>query len=522
MRGSLLDGVTLGQSGPVSDLLESCSADPDRRLLMWPGGTWTVHDLASTARAFALELTNRGISAGDRVAIVSGNSPRRLAWQFAIWWIGAVEVSVNSELRGPLLAFVLADAELSFLVVEREFLELVSDQPVPVLIIDEHVAGFVTASQAADLDQVALSMNPSGLATILYTSGTTGPSKGVMLPRAYFSNLGAVWAGALHLSTDDIGYFVLPFFHVDCHIAICAVIQSRSTLAFDRRFSASRWWSQIAGWKCTWAMCIGALLSIVMATGDGRPPEPIALTRLLGGPIPRNAYTHFEDDLGIPILALYGQTEACGPSMDTFGRRRRSAIGTPCCGFDVEVHDPLGESVAVGQLGEIVYRPRAANLVALGYWHRDDATVQASRGLWFHSGDFGRFDEDGFLHFAGRMTDCLRRRGENVSTHELEAVLNQAPGVGESAAVGVVDEMGGEDEIKVFIVPASDSFNVEEFFAYCVDMLPAYAVPQFVELTEASQFVRSVGTGVVQKRLLSRDVTGPRVHRRAPRVDGSG
>ena len=521
MRGSLIPGVQLGRHSPVVDLLESAERDGSRRLLLWPGGEWTVDELARHARACSVVLQSRGVQHGDRVAIVSGNSAERLAWQFGIWWIGAVEVSVNSELRGPLLESVLVDADPRLVVTAAEFVEILPPVAADMLVIEDVELPIPTAAQEAALDDFARSLAPEGLSTILYTSGTTGPSKGVMLPRAYFSNHGAILAGCLGFVPDDIGYFILPFFHVDAHIVLAAKLQTGAAMAFDRRFSARQWWPQIIEWKATWAFYIGSIASVVMATGDGLPPQPTRLRRLWGGPTPAAAYEHFEDRLGIPLYSLYGQTEADGPLIGLGGRYPRGTVGSACAGFDVEIHDEHGNVVPPGVSGEIVYRPQYPQLMTLGYWRRDDATVDSFRGLWFHSGDLGSMDLDGFVTFEGRITDSLRRRGENISALEIEAVMNGAPHVHETAAVPVEDEMGGEDEIKVFVVPATDAFCVEDFFQYCEENLPRYAVPAFIEITTSEAFVRSVGNGNVHKRHLSRATSGPAIHSR-PRELRSG
>jgi len=521
MRGSLVPGVRFGRHSPVVDLLESSARDGSRRLLLWPGGEWTVDDLARHARACAVALQDRGVQPGDRVAIVSGNSAERLAWQFGIWWMGAVEVSVNSELRGPLLENVLVDSDPRLVLTAAEFVEILPPVAADLLVMEDVELPTTTAAQDAALDEVARSLAPEGLGTILYTSGTTGPSKGVMLPRAYFSNHGAILAGCLEFTPDDVGYFIFPFFHVDAHIVIAGTVQAGATMAFDRRFSARRWWPQIIEWKATWAFYIGAVASVVMATGDGCPPGPTRLRRLWGGPTPRAAFAHFEDKLGIPLYSLYGQTEADGPLIGLGGRYPRSTVGSACVGFDVEIHDEHGNVMPPGVSGEIVYRPQHANLMTLGYWRRAEATVEAFRGLWFHSGDLGSMDAEGFVTFEGRLTDSLRRRGENISALEIEAVMNGAPHVRETVAVPVEDEMGGEDEIKVFVVPASDAFSAEEFFRYCEENLPRYAVPAFIEITMGEAFVRAVGNGNIHKRHLSRATSGPAIHSR-PRELRSG
>ena len=524
MRGHVIEGADIHRQGPVIDLIEAESVRPSAPLLRWPGGEWSVAQLADAARRCANHLLGLGVVDGDRVAIVSGNSEWRLAWQYGIWWIGAVEVSVNAELRGPMLEFVLDNSAPTVILAEREMLENLPAVGGSTLVVtDDSVVADIDRQVATDLDDAAKRLDASALCTILYTSGTTGASKGVMLPRAYFSNLGSVVGRVLDIGEGDVGYFVLPFFHVDAHIVLPAVIQSGSVLSFDRRFSARRWWPQIHEFEVTWAFVIGALLSVVMttdreATGIGR------LNRFLGAPIPAEAYEYFEDGLGIEILSMFGQTEADGPTFESRDHRRRGSAGWPCAGFDIEIHDLSGTPVAPGEVGEIVIRPQAANMMTLGYWRRDDATVEAWRGLWFHSGDLGRLDVDGFLTFVGRLTDSLRRRGENISAYELESIIGTAPGVAECAVIGVVDEMGGEDEIKVFVVPDEPAtFEIDAFFEFCERSLPRYAVPQVLQITQSSTFVRSIGTGVIQKRRLSVDIEGRDIYQRgagrAPRED---
>lgn len=485
MKGTLLDGVRLDRGGPVQDLL---AADPARPFLRWRGGEWTVGEFADAAGRCAAELRARGIERGDRVAIMSRNSEWQLAWQYGVHFLGAVEVPVNADLRGPMLDHVLADSDPKLVLAQPELLADAAPLRAP------------EATEAAE----PVDVRPDELATILYTSGTTGPSKGVMLPHGYFSNLGAVLGGVLGLEPDDVAYFVMPFFHVDAHIVAPACLQSGSVLSFIERFSVRRFWADVVDFDATWWFVIGSILEAVRSAGV--PASTGRLNRAVGAPIPDTAYRFFEDELGIRIQSMYGQTEADAPCYETRERRKRGSAGVPCCGFDVAVVDDAGTELPAGGVGEIVYRPQHANLMTLGYWRRDTPL----RDGWFHSGDLGTFDEDGFLFFRGRMTDSLRRRGENVSAYELEATLRGAPGVDDCAAVGVRDELGGEDEIKVFVT-LEDGVELDAgaFFAFCEANLPRFAVPRFVEVVEAATLVRSPGTGVIQKHRLPAE-NGPR------------
>ena len=215
-------------------------------------------------------------------------------------------------------------------------------------------------------------------------------------------------------------------------------------------------------------------------------------------------FAYFEDELGIPLLQLYGQTEADGVVFNTLDRRRRGAAGWACCGFDIQIVDDEDNPVAIGEIGRLVYRPREPRLMTIGYWRRDEATVAATRNLWWHTGDLGRIDADGFFWFEGRASDSLRRRGENISAWELESALRGAPGVDVAVAIPVPDEIGGEDEIKVFLVLEADfDWDARAFFAYCAEQLPRFAQPRFVELIAEQDLVRGAGTGAVQKHLLA-------------------
>jgi carnitine-CoA ligase len=495
---------------PVAELIRAETAHPDRLLLRWDEKDCSVGEFATLARRCAADLRDRlGIGPQERVVLIGRNSVLRLAWQYGVYWIGAVEVSVNFELKGPMLAHVLTDSRPAIILVDEDLIGEVATHAGSVRL--ESLAEPMVTADAIDpaaLDELEAAIAAEDLATILYTSGTTGPSKGVMLPRAYFANHADSIRETLVLREGDVGYFVLPFFHVDAHIVFPAVIASGSALAFNQRFSVRRFWSEAETFGCTWAFVIGSVLSAV-ATASHPAKETIAFSRFLGAPIPDDAYEFFEDILGIPILSMYGQTEADGPTFERFDLRKRGSAGIACDAFEIAILDAAGHRLPTGQVGEICHRPRYPNMVMLGYWNRPEATVESWKNLWFHTGDLGRIDDDGFLFYCGRLTDSLRHRGENISAYELEAVLRNAPGVVDVAAVGVVDDIGGEDEIKVLVSCDQDVvLDADEFFDYCSKNLPRYALPRYVEQVEPHAFVRSVGTGVIQKHRLSRAVTG--------------
>jgi crotonobetaine/carnitine-CoA ligase len=500
MRGSWMPGVTVNRRSVLDELRNAERSHPDRPLVRWPDGEWTVREFAVVARGCAAWLRDQGVSPGSRVAVYSQNSQHFLALWYGIYLAGAVEVPVNAELKGPMLAHVLDDSEPTLVRASEDRVDRVHSlgSSLPVLLLDDEVTS--SWSNGALTDEA--DPGPTDLATVMYTSGTTGPSKGVMLSHGYYPNLGEVWRSVQDVQPEDVSHFSLPMFHVDAHVSLAMAIVSGSVFGFVPRFSASRFWDECAALGSTWFVAVGSMFAAI-ARHDPPAPGSHRIRRGVGAPIPPEAYEFFEDGLGIPLCQLYGQTEADGVCFETVDRRRRGCAGWPSTGFDVAIVDDDGREVGPGELGEITYRPGAPNMVLNGYWKRPDATAEASKDMWFHSGDLGWIDADGFLWFKGRKRDSLRRRGENISAYELERTVRAAPGIAECVAVAVKDELGGEDEVKVFVtLEAGAAFDAAAFFEHCEQNLAKFAVPRFVEVVDESALTRGPGTGAVQKHLL--------------------
>jgi crotonobetaine/carnitine-CoA ligase len=501
------------RAGPVELLLAAVQRNPDRDLFRWPGGgRMTVGEFADRALRWASVLGQEGVEARDRVASFCTNSAEFVALQYGTYAAGAVEVPVNSELRGPMLEAVLADCQPTVLVVEAQFAELVAEHvpdDVRMLVLDDALAARVGSAEPAE----PVISEPAELALINYTSGTTGPSKGVMLPHGYLPSVASNWIAATGIGPGDVSYMASPFFHIDAHVLVVVCLLSDAVFGFAKRFSVSRFWQESAEMGSTLCMMVGAMGSAVAAR---RPVEPPRHKFRLGimAPIMPEAFAYFEDELGIFLFQLYGQTEADHVTFTTRDRNRRGSAGWACTGFDVRIVDEFDEPVPVGETGRIIYRPREPLMMTYGYWRKPEATAEACRNLWWHTGDLGHVDEDGFVWFEGRLSHSLRRRGENISAWELESTISSAPGVSACAAVAIQDEIGGEDEVKVFVILEDDAeWNPEAFFAYCEQNLPFYAVPRFVQLVSEEEVVRGPGTGAIQKHLLAKENTPETVDR---------
>jgi crotonobetaine/carnitine-CoA ligase len=501
------------RAGPVEVMLASAARDPDRDLFRWPGeGRMSVREFAERAFRWAAVLRDEGIAPGERAASFCTNSAEFAALQYGTYAAGAVEVPINSELRGPMLQTVIANSEPAIIVVEAGLSDIVAEQlsgQTRMLVLDDALAARIGATEPA---QPTIN-DPAALGTILYTSGTTGQSKGVMLPLGYLASVASNWNAAAGVTPGDVAYCANQFFHIDAHVIVAMCLLSDSVYGFAQRFSATRFWDEATEIGATWFLMVGAMASAVVARHAPRP-APHNFRAGLCGPIVPEVFEYFEDQLGIPMYQIYGQTEAAGLTCSTPQGNRRGSIGWACMGLDIGIVGESDELVATGATGQIVYRPREPLLMTYGYWRRPDATAAACRNLWWHSGDRGRMDEDGFLWFEGRISDSLRRRGENISAWELESTINAAPGVRASAAIAVPDELGGEDEVKVFVIrDESVEWNPVAFFAYCEDNLPRFAMPRFVQLVAEDQVVRSAGNGTIQKKMLPRQNTPETIDR---------
>lgn len=492
------------QTGPLWDLREAENCDPDRVVLRWRNGAWTVGQFANAARSVAIELADLGVSPGDRVAIMAGNSARALAVTFGTWLAGGVEVAVNAELRGALLHHVLTDADPVVLIASSDLLTTAQGQrPELQAIRIENI----------DLDRTLRVDDPavdyplaSDLASLLYTSGTTGPSKGVMVPHGYFSHHASAMGRVLRLTSGDACYFTLPFSHVDAHIAMPTNLKFGSILSFAERFSVSRFWDDVEHFRATWFGAVGSMLS-ALATRQAPNDQVVQRLRvILAAPVPEDAYAYFEDTLNIPLLQMYGQTEVNGPIYSTFEARRRGAMGQAHEDFEIRVVGPDGMPLPARSVGRLQVRSLRENALALGYWRRPEATAATFGDAWFTTGDLAWRDENGFWWYAGRATDSVRKRGENVSAFEVESVLKTARGVREAAIIAVRDELGGEDDIKAVLV-TDEAFRVEIFVAHCCEHLPRFARPRYVDTVQEEQLVRGPGTGSIQKHLLPQGVS---------------
>jgi carnitine-CoA ligase len=456
-------------------------------------------ELARRARAIGGALVELGAGPGDRVLTILPNRLEQLELLFAAACSGTVLVPLSPFLRGAFLRHQVRDADPQIVVADADGLSAATphldglDGLKAVVAVDGHGPGEVRQlHELRDSDPgraLAHAPRPGDPIAVLYTSGTTGSSKGCVCSNAYYVNTGLAVAEAWQLSARDVYFTALPLHHGAGQVsALMSALVAGASFAAPDGFHASSFIPRARAVGATVCSGVGAMARALLATPASPADRDHQLRLVLMSPLDVAAQERFTERFGVPISPqAYGQSECICVTVTPaaeFGPPSRT-VGPPSPLFDVAIHDGDGHAVAAGVAGEIVVRPRAPGVMFDGYWRRPEDTLDAFRGLWHHTGDVGSLGEDGRLTFLDRAKDAMRRRGENVSSAELEAAIREHPKIEDVAAHAVPASMT-EDDIKVCVVLVSGrSTTPEELFAFFADSLPYYAIPRYVEVLPA-------------------------------------
>jgi crotonobetaine/carnitine-CoA ligase len=492
------------QTTVLEALARRLGTDPDRPYLDFEGIEYSARRMDAESNRLGRALARLGIGKGDRVATLLENSPPQVVTFFAALKLGAVQVPVNTAYKGDFLHHQLADSGSKFIVVQGDFAGRVASVAGPGL--PELQAAIVVGPPDEVIDAVPThdwyklldasseepvpdpGVRPADLACFIYTAGTTGPSKGCMLPHNYIVALADQIARAWQRRPDDVVITPLPLFHFNA-ISVCVVgtlvVGGKASIA--RRFSVSRFWPEVRRTGATIASMLGSL-AILIADAEDHPDQQGHRLRLCAAaPMPPDIDRIWNERFGCKTFSAgYGLTEASLISMLPAGEANKpGAAGKPnTVDFEVRLVDDDDVEVPVGEIGEIVCRPTGPNLMFAGYWRRPEETVGVLQNLWFHTGDLARLDEDGFLFFVDRKKDYLRRRGENISSFEMERTLHGHPAIKDVAVHSLPSEVG-EDDVKVTAVLQPDAqLDEAELCKWCAERVPYFAIPRFIEFRD--------------------------------------
>jgi len=473
-------------------------------------------ELARRAEAAAARLAGLGVRPGERVALFGLNSVDYLVALFGVARLGAVAVPLNALLTPPEIAWQLTDAGAVALVGEAGAAGRLDEAAAlagftgprlgllwaapgwPAL---EDGGGPAAPDVAAGLGPPP---GPDDVFEILYTSGTTGHPKGVMLSHRSMASEADAVASYWAARPDDVFLAVLPLFHVNAQlVTLLPALAVGAGLVVTRTFSAGGWIDLVRRCGVTISSIVGTQVRMIMATPE-RPDD--AGTRLRCVPyglnVPLAMWEGFEGRFGAPLCNIYGLTEAVAvaTAAPLHGDRRVPSVGRPGRGRAIGIFDDDGKELPPGAVGEIRIRGQRGFNLMLGYHGRPDETAAVFDGEWLRTGDLGRVDDDGYLSFVDRAKDVIKRSGENVSASEVERVLSEFPGVAEAAVVGRPDPVRDE-AVVAFVVPAggAGSLDVGALDAHCRGQLARFKLPEEYVVVEA---LPKTSIGKIEKKAL--------------------
>ncbi len=489
------------QTTVVAALAHRLRTDPDGPYLDFEGDAYSARDIDEAANRLAEVLAGLGVQHGDRIATLLDNRAEQVISFFAALKLGAVQVPINTAYKGEFLRHQLADSGATVLAVQGDYASrvvevagegtpdlahcIVAGRPDAVIDIVPTLDWDDALRNASGAPPADVEVRPGDLACFIYTAGTTGPSKGCMLSQNYIVSLADQIARAWDRQPDDVVLTPLPLFHFNA-ISVCVVgtllIGGRASVA--HRFSVSRFWPEVRRTGATIVSMLGSL-AILLANADDHPDAQDHPMRLCAAaPMPPDIDAVWRERFHCKTFSGgYGLTEASLISMlDAGVENKPGAAGKPNREeFDVRLVDDDDVEVATGTVGEIVCRPTGPNLMFAGYWNRPADTLAALRNLWFHTGDLGLIDADGFLYFVDRKKDALRRRGENISSFEMEKTLHGHPAIRDVAVHAVPSDVG-EDDVKVTAVLQDGSDLTEEALCrWVAERVPYFAIPRYIE-----------------------------------------
>ncbi len=505
----------------LEDKADTCG---DKAFLQYQEGKeLTYREVNETANRIANGLLNHGLKKGDKVATFLPNCLGAVHLWFGVSKAGLVDVPINLANKGNFLSYILNNSDSKVIVIDRGLIDrlkliendLTKLEKVIVWPNTEAKQGTPKLRfELSDYQDLAkgspetplVATKASDPQMIIYTSGTTGPAKGCMEPHSmvYFS--AREYIDAIGATSEDILYTCLPLFHANARI-LCvypALLLGAKAVIYER-FSASRFWDQIRKAKATVFNSLGATANFIYSQPRKANDSDNPVRVCAAFPMPTAIYQDFEKRYDLKIVEGYGLTELAIITYNPYDRPKIGSCGRATSSFEIRIVDDDDFPVPAGTVGEIVAQGRVPWTTSLGYYNMPDKTVELVRNHFYHTGDAGYLDEEGYLFFVDRIKDYIRRRGENISSFEVERSVNAHSQVSESAAIGVRSEEA-EDEVKIVVVlKKGEQLAPEELLAFCEERMPYFAVPRYVEFV---QNLPKTPTGKVEKtKLRERGIT---------------
>jgi carnitine-CoA ligase len=478
-------------------------------------GEVTANELWTNVSNLAAGLIGLGVSQGDRVAAMLSNGLELIELVFAVTLAGGVFVPMNTAWRGRSLEHIVQDSEPIVLAVDAtlrpDVLELAQQRSgITTVVVGDTDGERSGAVRFSTLRKIGAghefpAVAAEDLALLLYTSGTTGQSKGNMISHRASLWMAATAADTLGYSDEDIVHSCLPLFHANAlQCGLFGALLRGARFVFSSRFSASRFWEEVSAAGATHTSLLGSMMPLLMAQPAGARDRAHSVHTVYCAPMPEHLPV-FEQRFGVKCASTYGLTDAniftVRPADDS--GVRSAGVASP--DWELAIVDGDGLPVAQGEVGELVGRPRLPYIASSGYWRNPAATTELWGNLWCHSGDLLRQDEEGRYFFVDRKKDAIRKGGENVSSFEVEEVLLGHPAVAEAAVFGIPSELLEDEVMAVLVLHDGVTVTPEEIFATCARELAYFAVPRYIEF--GTELPRTENHRVRKRELRERGVS---------------
>jgi long-chain acyl-CoA synthetase len=513
MRDSdALSGRTY-EPGSIRELLELRAHENSDKTFLFSeadGRQFTYAEFARVVDATASLLSAHGISKGDVVSLLMPNCAEYIIAYFACWKLGALAGPVNSLLKEHETAFVMNNSEAKAILVNSEFRERIETVAAEL----PHLRSVITfddvteATRAFALSPADLSLadlSPADDAIIIYTSGTTGKPKGCLLTHGNVIANARQISQWLSFTPRDRLLTIMPLFHMNAvSVTTMSALYAGGSTVVSPRFSASKFWNIVSEFEITSFGSVATMLSILLGTYPEGVPEGFKTAQLRfamcgSAPVPAEVMKKFEETFKCLVVEGYGLSESTCRS--TFNppdeRRRAGSCGLPI-GNEMKVFDDEDNEVPDGELGEIVLR---GENILKGYYKNPAATASAFRNGWFHTGDIGYRDHDGYFYIVDRKSDMIIRGGENIYPREIDEVLYQHPAVAAAATIGVSDPLYGEEVVAFIVLKDGLKASAEDLISHCQKELADYKCPKAIRIVKD---IPKGPTGKLLKRELAK------------------
>ena len=494
-------------------LEEKARQHKDKPFCCFNGDVLTYEDADRQANRVANALVSLGLKKDDTLGIFMPNNLTYFPAIFGSARAGTITVPLNIHHKGNILAYMINHSDMETLIIAKDLLDRLQD------IADdlEHLKTVIVYPDSENIDPMRFNiiswpemLNHSDQTPdvdvqyydtllILFTSGTTGMSKGVMMPHNQLFFTAEHETRALGKEHWGRVYNWGPMFHQFGWAMTMAVLLTDSTMYLVETFSLNHYWEDIKRWNITTSGVLGPVMQIMLSAPEKPDDADQPIRKMLGGFVPKAIHESFEKRYNCKIADVFGLTEVEPIGIQDFNNRKLGSIGKGCEDFEIRIVDDNDNEVGPEQAGEIVVRPIKPFTMMKGYYKQPDKTLEAFRNLWFHTGDAAYRDKDGYIFFVDRKKDAIRRRGENISSQELENIINSHPEVNESAAVPVPSELG-EDDVKVVVkLNQGEKLAPEVLLEFCQAKMAYFMIPRYVEFVD--EFPRTQ-LGKIQKAKL--------------------